>query len=94
MCGERQYEIARPLCPDSPQGDQYDLLLSTAGEKGPYVINRPILISVDVRIPLAMHAEADYTDIVIEIPIKYYVVGYEVPAELVVRRSMRVVYIE
>lgn len=89
----KQSERARPLYPTSGASDLYNLLLSIAGEKGPYVLNRPILIHMSVRIPLILREEAEYSDIELAIPLKYYVLGCEVPAEMVVKRTMRVVYV-
>lgn len=95
LCGGKQSELERPIYPPtSCCPAPWDLLLSTAGEKGPYVLNRPILISIDVRIPLMLRGEAEYSDIEIMIPLEYYVLGCDVPAQMVVRRTMRVKYVD
>jgi len=90
----KQSERGRPLYPNSCGQCSYDLLLSTAGEGGACILNRPIIFDIAVHIPLILREEADYSDIEIEIPVNYYVLGCEVPVEKVVKRTMRVVYVD
>jgi hypothetical protein len=85
-------QLGRPLYPVMGYAGPYDLLGSTAGEKEDF--NKLDCEEVAVVIPLMWSNVAEYSDIELAIQLNYYVLGCDVPAVLVVKRTMRVVYVD